>query len=216
MTGRRLGTGRRLLPYGEHGLLVECADLEDTLGLLAALQQDRPAQVTEIVPGARSVLLHLDAPLPQAHAEALLTATAAPVGAADAAPIEIAVHYDGADLADVAELTGLSPAQVVAAHTGQLWTLAFCGFAPGFGYLVGDGSLPAVPRRSSPRTKVPAGSVGLADRFSGVYPRQGPGGWQLIGRTDAPLWDLDRTPPALLAPGARVRFRDLEARDLDG
>lgn len=202
---------RRLLPYGEHGLLVECVDLDDTLGLLAALQHNCPAQVTEVVPGARSVLLHLDAALRREDADALLTATAPRADAADIAPVEIRVRYDGADLGDVTELTGLSLTEVVHAHTRQLWTVAFCGFAPGFGYLIGDGSLPAVPRRASPRTRVPSGAVGLADRFSGVYPRQGPGGWQLIGRTEAPLWDLERTPPALLAPGTRVRFVDLDA-----
>jgi KipI family sensor histidine kinase inhibitor len=120
--------------------------------------------------------------------------------------VEIEVDYSGEDLAEVAELTGLSPDEVVQAHTGQVWTVAFCGFAPGFGYLHGEHNRLRVPRRSSPRTRVPAGSVGLADQWSGIYPRVGPGGWQLIGRTEQTLWDLDKTPPALLQPGLRVRF----------
>ena len=118
----------------------------------------------------------------------------------------IEVDYSGPDLEEVSSLTGLSAEEVVAAHTGQLWTVAFCGFAPGFGYLHGEDERLRVPRRSTPRTKVPTGAVGLADDWSGIYPRSGPGGWQLIGRTDAPLWDLDRDPPALLQPGMQIRF----------
>ena len=115
-------------------------------------------------------------------------------------------HFAMADLAEVATLTGLSADEVVAAHTGQLWTVAFCGFAPGFGYLIGQDRRLSVPRRSSPRPSVPAGSVGLADQWSGIYPRSAPGGWQLIGTTDTETWNLDREQPALLRPGVRVRF----------
>ena len=106
----------------------------------------------------------------------------------------------------MAALTGLTGAEVVRRHAGREWTVAFCGFAPGFAYLTGGDPALRVPRRDTPRTAVPAGSVGLADGFSGAYPRRMPGGWQLIGRTDAVLWDLDRQPPALLPPGTRVRF----------
>ncbi|MET0315460.1 MAG: allophanate hydrolase subunit 1, partial [Rhodococcus fascians] len=120
--------------------------------------------------------------------------------------VVVAVTYDGEDLSDVAEATGLTVAEVVRAHTEQTWTVAFGGFAPGFGYLVGQDDRLTVPRRTTPRTTVPAGSVGLAGEFSGVYPRSSPGGWQLIGRTDAVLWDVERDPPALLRPGVTVRF----------
>ena len=133
--------------------------------------------------------------------------TAAPEGAV----VEVAVHYDGPDLAEVADLTGLTPAEVVDAHTGTPWTVAFGGFAPGFGYLVGGDPRLRVPRREVSRPSVPAGSVGLAGEFSGVYPRPSPGGWQLIGSTDAVLWDVERDPPALLAPGTTVRFVDAGA-----
>jgi KipI family sensor histidine kinase inhibitor len=106
----------------------------------------------------------------------------------------------------VAGLTGLSPEDVVAAHTGQTWRVAFAGFAPGFGYLVGEDDRLHVPRRDEARTRVPAGAVALAGEYAGVYPRTSPGGWQLIGRTDLVLFDPDRDPPALLRPGTRVRF----------
>ena len=107
----------------------------------------------------------------------------------------------------MAQHTGLTVAAVVDAHVATPWRVGFGGFAPGFAYLVGGDPRLAVPRRAEPRTRVPAGSVGLAGEFSGVYPRESPGGWQLIGRTDAVLWDIDRTPPALLRPGMWVRFR---------
>ena len=114
--------------------------------------------------------------------------------------------YDGEDLPDVARTTGLGQREVVERHLRAEYVVAFCGFAPGFAYLSGGDPALRVSRRNSPRTRVPAGSVGLADEFTGVYPRQMPGGWQLIARTDVVLWDLDRDPPALLPPGTRVRF----------
>jgi allophanate hydrolase subunit 1 len=120
--------------------------------------------------------------------------------------VTIAVHYDGVDLADVGELAGLGAHGVIAAHTGRPWTVAFTGFAPGFGYLVGGHPRLRVPRLGTPRTRVPAGAVALAGDYSGVYPRPSPGGWRLIGRTDTEVWNLDRDPPALLRPGVVVRF----------
>jgi KipI family sensor histidine kinase inhibitor len=197
---------RRLLPYGAGAVLLECADLAETQALRPTVEQ-RFAAVTEVVPGARTLLLRLARPLTPAERQDLLDLP----GAAAPAPAEselvtLPVDYSGPDLAEVAERTGITPDEVVAVHTGQVWTVAFCGFAPGFGYLVGEHERLRVPRRDRPRTTVPAGAVGLADAFSGVYPRSGPGGWQLIGRTDVGLWDLDRDPPALLRPGGRVRF----------
>jgi biotin-dependent carboxylase-like uncharacterized protein len=131
-----------------------------------------------------------------------------PAEVGDGEVVEVPVHYDGDDLEEVAALTGLTPAEVVAAHTGRPWQVGFVGFAPGFAYLVDGDPRLRVPRRSSPRPRVPAGAVGLADEYSGVYPRSSPGGWQLLGHTDVALWDLDRDPPALLRPGLRVRFTD--------
>ncbi len=119
----------------------------------------------------------------------------------------IDVVYDGADLAEVAQRTELTTAQVIEAHTAHPWRVGFCGFAPGFAYLVGGDPRLTVPRRAEPRPAVPAGAVGLAGEFTGIYPRRSPGGWQLIGHTDAVLWDIDRPNPALLTPGMWVQFR---------
>jgi len=195
---------RRLLPYGPSAVLLECEDLDEALGLLPVVS--RLAGVTEVVPGARTLLLRLAAPLTEGDRRQLLIMDRVAVEQADAEPVTLEVDYDGEDLAEVARLTGLTSDEVVAAHTGQVWTVGFCGFAPGFGYLYGENRRLRVPRRPTPRTTVPAGAVGLADHWSGVYPRSGPGGWQLIGRTAAKLWHLDRDPPALLQPGQRVHF----------
>ncbi|OLT15338.1 allophanate hydrolase [Serinicoccus sp. CUA-874] len=203
----------RCLPCGEAGLLVELDDLEQVLALHAALQEVSPPGVVDLVPAARTLLLQLDPALtdPGAVAEVVRSTTLQPGAAPEADSVEIAVVYDGADLAEVAEHTGMGPREVVRAHTGQEWRVAFCGFSPGFGYLVAQDDRLHVPRRSTPRTRVPAGAVGLAGEFGGIYPRESPGGWQLIGRTDATLWDVERDPPALLVPGTRVRFVEVEA-----
>lgn len=196
----------RLLPAGENALLIEFADLPETMSYHRSMVRQRPDAVVDLVPAARTVLVIFDgAPAPILEwVAALEPAVDDPTAASEA--VTIPVTYDGADLDDVARLTGLSVAEVVAAHTQQTWTVAFGGFAPGFGYLVGTDTRLHVPRRNSPRTSVPAGAVGLAGEFSGIYPRSSPGGWQLIGRSDVTLWDSERTPPALLTPGTTVRF----------
>lgn len=196
---------RRLLPYGAEAVLLECDDLAEALALRAVVKEQID-KVVEVVPGARTLLLRLRAPLTDRDRRRLLSLPEPVLQPVDQEPITITVDYSGDDLAEVSRLTGLSETQVIEAHTGQQWTVAFCGFAPGFGYLSGEDDRLRVPRRASPRAKVPAGAVGLADVFSGIYPREGPGGWQLIGRTDARLWDLDRDEPALLRPGVRVQF----------
>src|SRR5690606_16547128 len=147
---------------------------------------------------------------PAAVAEVVRGVTPRPGARPHAGEIEVPVTYDGPDLAEVAALTGMSEREVIAAHTEEEWTVAFCGFAPGFGYMARSDERLAVPRRTNPRTRVPPGSVAVAGGFSSVYPRESPGGWQLIGRTDLVAWDLDRDPPALFSPGVRVRF--VEAR----
>ncbi|MEP6697749.1 MAG: allophanate hydrolase subunit 1 [Pseudonocardiales bacterium] len=197
----------RFLRAGERGVLVEVDDLDTVLRLAAALRERVPDGVVDMVPAARTVLLVHDGTTTGGriadHVAAIPLGSAVPAGGD---PIEIPVTYDGADLAEVGRQAGLSEGAVIERHLAGEYLVAFSGFAPGFAYLVGADPALHVPRRDSPRTKVPAGSVALAGEFTGVYPREGPGGWQLIGHTSARLWDLTRDPPALLPPGARARF----------
>lgn len=205
----------RLLPCGEAALLVEVGSLAEVLVLADRLRAAELPGVIDLVPAARTVLVAADSPAtllalrPRISELATLPADGRQVPQPATTTIVLPVRYDGADLDEVAHLTGLTPAEVIEAHTGTEWLAAFGGFAPGFTYLTGGDPRLRVPRRSSPRTSVPTGSVGLADEFSGVYPSASPGGWQLIGRTDAVLWDPARQPPALIPPGARVRFEAL-------
>jgi len=198
----------RALPVGDHALLVEVSSGDEAQALHAELlrrRADGSLSVTEIVPAARTVLLDgLDDPVRLAARLASWEIPALPARAEQA--IEIPVRYDGPDLADVAALWGVPAHEVPEIHSAAQFRVAFCGFAPGFGYLTGLPSEYDVPRRATPRTTVPAGSVALAGPYTGVYPRSSPGGWQLIGTTDAVLWDHARVPAALLAPGTRVRF----------
>ncbi len=193
--------------YGDRALLLEVGSTRDVVAWSGAVREAGIEGLVDVVSGAETVLVVLEEPARiDETARRLSGLTPGSVELATGDVVEVPVVYDGPDLADVARLTGLPVDEVVAAHTGQEWSVAFGGFAPGFAYLVGGDERLAVPRRESPRTTVPAGSVGLAGEFSGVYPRPSPGGWQLIGRTDLPMWDLDRDPPALLVPGTRVRF----------
>lgn len=187
---------------GEDALLVEVDDSDQALSL--ALWAREHLDAREVVPAARSVLLDGVAD-PAATTVRLVDwrpGAATPAGEL----VEIPTGYDGADLEDVAALWGCSVAEVVERHTALEFRVAFCGFAPGFAYLAGLPAAWAVSRLPEPRTRVPAGSVGLADAWCGVYPTASPGGWRLLGRTDAPLWDVSRAHPALLSPGTRVRF----------
>lgn len=203
----------RFLPVNTDALLVELDDLEQTLALFAALQ-GRPIEgVTELVPAARTVLVVFQPGV--VSREALI----ADIGARDTSSrvardgklIEIPVHYNGEDLDDVAQHLGITREEVVRRHTGGTYSVAFTGFAPGFAYLSGGDPTLDVPRRKTPRTRIPAGAVALAGTFSGVYPQASPGGWQILGVTPVAMWDLNRETPALLQPGYRVRFVDVGA-----
>mgnify|MGYP001033589985 CR=1 FL=1 len=198
----------RLLPCADTGLLVELGDLDEVLSLYRELDEDRPTGVVDMVPAATTLLLTIDPTRTDVErlSREVSQVTVGSHERASTGELEVPVVYDGADLADVARLTGLDEREVVEAHTGQEWTVAFCGFAPGFGYLVGEDERLRVPRRDNPRTRVPAGAVALGGEFASIYPRESPGGWQLIGHTTLEMWDLQRDPPALLMPGRRVRF----------
>jgi KipI family sensor histidine kinase inhibitor len=221
-------TAVRLLPSGRAAVLVECDTLADVLALHDALAATAPEGLVELVPAARTLLVSVDpARLPLETVAAWVRRTAAATDAsgepAPAAPassvppapsaapdldvVVIDVDYRGDDLAETAALLGVSVEHLVARHAATSWRVAFIGFAPGFGYLVAEDWPFDVPRLDVARTRVPAGAVGLAGAFSGAYPRESPGGWRLVGRTEAALWDPLADAPALLAPGRTVRFR---------
>jgi KipI family sensor histidine kinase inhibitor len=200
----------RLLPCGRRAVLVE---LEDVLGFQAALTALAPDGVEELVPAARTLLVRFDPAVTDADRLGALLREVSPVDSVVSASAEVVipVRYDGEDLADVAAEAGLSVSEVISRHSGGSYVSAFCGFAPGFAYLSGSDPALHVARRSTPRTRIPAGSVAIAGEYSAVYPSASPGGWRLLGRTDVPVWDVDRDPPNLLPPGTRVRFEAVTA-----
>ncbi|MFE3836549.1 carboxyltransferase domain-containing protein [Pseudogemmobacter sonorensis] len=201
----------RFLPVSPRALLVELPDLERVLALHQALTRDPVAGLAETIPAARTLMIRT---LPGHPADGALAAAVAARLPEDGSarltptgpPIEIPLRYDGEDLPGVAALMGLSTTEVIAAHQDTVWQVGFCGFAPGFAYMTCADPRFDLPRHPSPRTRIPTGSVALAARFCGIYPQDTPGGWQLIGTTPVPMWDMRRAPPALLAPGMRVRF----------
>jgi KipI family sensor histidine kinase inhibitor len=201
----------RILPSGSDALLIELDDLDQVLAMYTAVCEERPAGVIDIVPAARTVLLVIDPSATDLNevGQAVLLLRPRPGCQAAGELVEVPVTYDGEDLDEVGSLLGCDAGEVIRRHCGETWTVAFCGFAPGFGYLTGASGGWDVPRQSSPRTTVPPGSVALAGEFSGVYPRSSPGGWQLIGHTELDVFDLQRDPPALLRPGTPVRFVDV-------
>jgi KipI family sensor histidine kinase inhibitor len=203
----------RWLRAGPHAVLAEVEDVERAQALYRALRAaDGLDALVDLVPAARTVLAVVR---PNAAGRACLDrlpsivdgAPAVDAGIQEGPVLELSVSYDGPDLRDTAELLGMTPGELVRRHAAAEYRVAFSGFAPGFGYLTGLPPELHVPRLPAPRTKVPAGAVGLAGEFCGVYPRESPGGWRLLGRTGAVLWDADRDPAALLVPGTRVRFR---------
>ncbi|MGF0314279.1 5-oxoprolinase subunit B family protein [Nocardia fluminea] len=212
----------RIRPAGDRAVLITLDDPRPVQRLASALRVHAIAGVEDVLPAAETVLVtmhsvsygvqvrrelvalldRLDHEPPQADSPDVSRGTAE-----DPEPVvEIPVHYDGADLPEVARLLDLSIPEVIAAHTGTVWRCAFVGFAPGFGYLTSPDGRLAVPRRTHARTAIPAGAVALAGGYSAVYPRGTPGGWQLIGTTDLRMWAVDRDPPALVRAGSAIRF----------
>jgi KipI family sensor histidine kinase inhibitor len=226
----------RDLPAGRDAVLLDCADESDPgaavlrtyRALRDAIAAGSLGGIIDVVPSAQTVLLQaepgrgIDAlglrrvlkTIPRiADSDEVTDAWGRQDGANAPQPtVRIPVHYDGDDLADIAEATGMDETSVVRAHSETLWRVEFMGFAPGFGYLVPQPHsngvrLAAVPRRASPRTQVPTGAVAVAAGYSAVYPRESPGGWNILGHTDIPLWDTTAEPPAVLSPGDVVQFQ---------
>lgn len=188
--------------------LVELSSLEETLALFDSLTDTPLAGIDEIVPAARTLLIRFQ-PLQASMRQLSMAITQRPLIAfsqRQSQTIIIPVHYQGEDLDSLADLLGLSVPQVIQCHQESVWKVAFTGFAPGFAYLTSADWKWQIPRRRTPRTRIPAGAVAVAGIFSGIYPQASPGGWQLLGHTEQAMWDLNRTPPALLTPGAQVQF----------
>lgn len=200
----------RVLPYGDRAFMLEFDDVQQVVGHHVAILAADPVGIVELVPAARTILIEVDESL-RALADVVREVSALDPLPPDAGRpmslVEIPVRYDGPDLADAANAVGLSVVELVRRHAQQTWTAAFTGFTPGFAYLVGQDEW-EIPRRESPRVAVPAGAVAMAGPFTGIYPRESPGGWQIIGHTDVALWDLERESPALIPAGCRVRFRE--------
>lgn len=201
----------RFLPAGHEALLVELDDLETTLTLLDRLRAVRPEGLKELVPAARTVMIRFD---PLATNRSAIAAFVAQLdlsnrSARKGETFDIPVAYDGEDLGEVAAFLGWSVEELIRRHTEATYTVAFTGFAPGFAYMTCDDAAFDVPRRKTPRVRIPAGSVALAGKFGGIYPTDSPGGWQILGTTPLRMWDTARPRAALLAPGDRVRFRDM-------
>ncbi|MFD7917283.1 allophanate hydrolase subunit 1 [Streptomyces sp. NPDC059752] len=205
----------RTLVVGGGALLIELDSADEVAALHAELLRRRDAgelgPVRDLVPAARTVLLD-GVRDPVALGARIARWEVPPLAPTQGSQVTVPVRYDGPDLAEVARLWGVAPREVPGIVGGAVFRVAFCGFAPGFGYLTGLPERFHVPRRGTPRTAVPAGSLALAGEYAGVYPRSSPGGWQLIGSTDAVLWDPEREPAALFAPGVRVRFTQEDGR----
>jgi allophanate hydrolase subunit 1 len=195
----------RLSAYGAHAVLAEYDSIGEVVAAAVAVRTAGLDEVEDVVPGARTVLVRHRGALRDGLRALLLAPPPAPPPAA-ASVVHIDVSYDGDDLDEVAATVGVSVAEVVRRHTAPTYVAAFCGFAPGFAYLVGLDPLLQLPRRATPRTRVPAGSVAVAAEFTAVYPTASPGGWHLLGRTSTVMFDVDRRPPAVVEPGTRVRF----------
>ncbi|HGN1708187.1 TPA: 5-oxoprolinase/urea amidolyase family protein [Providencia rettgeri] len=200
----------RFLPVNLSAFMVELDSLEQTMALADSLSEVSIKGIEEIIPAARTILVRYNPIITDTNELISLISlrdiTKAQVKTSK--QVIIPVHYNGEDLADVAEYLGISVEEVILRHTENEYQVAFSGFAPGFGYMVSKGAQLNVPRRQSPRVRIPAGSVALAGEFSSVYPQASPGGWQLIGVTELSMWDINRPEPALVQAGMRVNFID--------
>ncbi len=194
----------RVLPFGPSAVLAEYDSLAEVMAVDDALRASGLAGLEDVVPAARTVMVTFSR-VDRVALHALLVPTVA--GPRPQGPVvEIPVVYDGVDLDEVAAATGLSTDEVIEVHSSQIYSAAFLGFTPGWAYLVGLPDSLRLPRRSTPRTSVAAGSVAIANEFTGVYPTVSPGGWHLLGHTDERMFDVDRGKPALVMAGDRVRF----------
>ena len=196
----------RILPMGVAAVIVEHPPVSPAAWALGLRELELPG-IVDVVPAAVTVLVTCTDAVALAGAVARFDEVVPLTVPDDTGAVTIDVVYEGEDLDAVAAAAGLTVEQVIEMHTAGHYRVAFCGFAPGFGYLTGLPPQLHLPRRSSPRTRVPAGSVAIAAEYAAVYPRPSPGGWHLLGHTEQVLFDPQREPPAVLQPGTTVRFR---------
>ena len=194
----------RLLPCGAGAVLAEYDTLAEVMAVDDALRLSNLSGIDDVIPAARTVLVTYHNIDRAALERLLIPAPASP--RPEGPVVEIAVVYDGIDLAEVASATGLSTEEVIEIHSSVVYSAAFLGFTPGWAYLVGLPSPLHLPRRSTPRTSITAGSVAIANEFTGVYPTVSPGGWHLLGHTAERMFDVERDKPSLVMAGDRVRF----------
>ncbi|MGH2842233.1 MAG: 5-oxoprolinase subunit B family protein [Solirubrobacteraceae bacterium] len=202
-----MGRALSVRPMGDRAQLLELEGNAAVHEAAAALRAGFGKTLVEVVPADRTVLLVWASPPPTADAIQAALSASRSTGDGVCEMVQIDVIYDGTDLEAVADRLGVDRDDVIRLHCGPEYRVAFVGFAPGFPYLVGLPHELVLPRLATPRTRVPAGSVAVAAGYCGIYPRASPGGWNLLGRTGAVMFDAERNPPALLAPGMRVRFR---------
>lgn len=202
-------TVARIRRAGERSAVLDVTSAPSSVAAgISRLAEAEQLTLTDVVPGAATVLVMAANAAELTRLLGALPRLVADDGTPGAEPstVELRVRYDGPDLTAVAEAVGIGVAEVVRRHTDPTYRAAFTGFAPGFAYLTGlDPSL-QLPRRGSPRPAVPAGSLAIADTYTAVYPQASPGGWNLLGTTDAVIFDPSRDPPALITPGTRVRL----------
>jgi KipI family sensor histidine kinase inhibitor len=195
---------------GDRALLIELSSNAEVHRYAAAVRERLGAAAEDVVPGHETVLVSSASGAPPlAELELIFNGLSDHDEAAATNEVRIPVIYDGPDLGEVASATGLSVAELCELHASRTYTAAFIGFAPGFAYLLANDQRLRVPRRQTPRVKVPRGSVAIAGEYSAVYPAESPGGWNIIGRTEAVLFDASQDGPYLLQPGTRVRFEPL-------
>lgn len=207
----------RFLPVNLSMLMAELQSLEETMALNNLLRElSQNLFIEELTPAARTVLIRFNPIMTDANilAKQIAQLDVSAIEIQSGELVIIPVHYNGEDLSAVAEYLGITTEEVIKRHTNNEYQVAFCGFAPGFAYMVSKNAQLNVPRHQSPRVRIPANSVALAGEFSSVYPQASPGGWQLIGTTQTKVWDLHRTEPALLKPGYRVNFIDANQADV--
>jgi KipI family sensor histidine kinase inhibitor len=194
----------RLLPCGSGAVLAEYDTLAEVMAVDAALRLSDLPGIDDVIPAARTVLVAYHNVDRAALEQLLIPAPAAP--RPQGPVVEIPVVYDGIDLDEVAASTGLATEEVIETHSSVVYSAAFLGFTPGWAYLVGLPTQLHLPRRATPRTSITAGSVAIANEFTGVYPTVSPGGWHLLGHTTERMFDVERDKPSLVMAGDRVRF----------